>query len=181
MKTERIAGKIWRAVLQSVAIVVLACAIGLLANESRSDGLALVADWSPEARLTTDTGDGMVISLDEAKRLCLDREAVFLDARSPEDYARGHIQCAQNVPWQGFEAYMDRVWGVIPEDAWIVTYCDGETCSLSEDLANELISIGYKHVKVLLNGWTRWMEAGFPVERGDEGRRIAEKDTDGSS
>ncbi|MDQ1335382.1 MAG: hypothetical protein QG552_2332 [Thermodesulfobacteriota bacterium] len=181
MKTEPMAGKIWRAAWQSVAMVVLAFAIGLLANESRSDRLALVADWSPAARLSTDTGDSMVVSLDEAKRLCLDEKAVFLDARSPEDFARGHIQCAKNVPWQGFETYMDRVWGVIPEDAWIVTYCDGETCSLSEDLAKELDSMGYKKVKVLLNGWTRWVEAGLPVERGDEGRRIAGKDTDGSS
>jgi rhodanese-related sulfurtransferase len=181
VKTERIAGKIWRAVWQSGAIVVLACAIGLLANESRSDKLALVADGSPEARLTTDAGNSMAISLDEARRLYLNEGALFLDARSPEEYARGHIRCAQNVPWQSFDTYMDRVWGVIPEEAGIVTYCDGEHCSLSEDLARELIAMGYQNVKVLPNGYTRWVEAGLPVERGDEGRRIAGRDNDGSS
>jgi rhodanese-related sulfurtransferase len=128
-----------------------------------------------EARLTTDAGNSMAISLDEAWRLCLNEGAVFLDARSPDEYARGHIRCAQNVPWQFFDSYMERVWGLIPEDAWIVTYCDGETCSLSEDLANEPISIVYEKVKVLLNGWTRWMEAGLPVERGDEGRSDSRK------
>ena len=178
METKRLRKNIWWAAWQSGAMVVLAIFIGLLVNEGRSDGLALVADWSPEVRLTTDEGDSMIVSLDEAERLCLDKKAVFLDARPPEEYARGHISCAKNVPWQGFEAYMDRVWGVIPEDAWIVTYCDGETCSLSEDLAKELIAMGYKQVKVLLNGWTRWTEAGLPVKKGDEGRQTAgiEKD-----
>jgi rhodanese-related sulfurtransferase len=181
MRRERIAGSMWRAVWQSGATLALAVFIGLMVNESRSDGLALVANWSPEVRLTTDAGDSMIVSLEEAERLCLDKDAVFLDARSPEEYARGHISCAINVPWQGFEAYMDRVWGVIPEDAWIVTYCDGETCSLSEDLARELIAMGYKQVKVLLNGWTRWTEAGLPVKMRDEGRQMAKKDSDGRS
>jgi rhodanese-related sulfurtransferase len=110
----------------------------------------------------------MVISLEEAKALCSDKKAIFIDARSPEDYAQGHIRCALNVPWQAFDEYVDRVWDKIPDNAWIVTYCDGEHCSLSEDLAKELSSMGYKKVKVLLNGWTRWLEAGLPVERGHE-------------
>jgi rhodanese-related sulfurtransferase len=165
MRKGRIGGKIWRAAWQSGAIVVLACVIGVLANESRSDKLTLVTDRPHEARLTTDAGNSMAISLDEARRLCLNEGAVFLDARSPEDYAQGHIRCAQNIPWQSFDAYMDRVWGVIPEDAWIVAYCDGETCSLSEDLAKELIAMGYQKVKVLPNGYTRWVEAGFPTDR----------------
>jgi len=181
MKTKRLSKNIWRAAWQSGAMAVLAMFIGLLVNEGRPDGLALVADWSPEVRLTTDEGDSMIVSLEEAERLCLDKKAVFLDARPPEEYARGHISCAKNVPWQGFEAYMDRVWGVIPEDAWIVTYCDGEACSLSEDLAKELMALGYKQVKVLLNGWTQWKEAGLPVEKGDGGRQMAVKDNVGTS
>jgi len=180
MKSEGIKGRIWRAAWQSASMVVLACVIGLLINESRSNGLAVVADWSPEARLAMDAGDSMIVSLEEAERLCLEKDAVFLDARSPEEYARGHISCAINVPWQGFEANMDRVWGVIPEDAWIVTYCDGETCSLSEDLARELIAMGYKQVKVLLNGWTRWTKAGLPVEKGDKDSQIAGIDKAGA-
>jgi hypothetical protein len=63
MKTERIAGKAWRAIWQSVLIIILATVTGLLVNEARSDTLLLVADWAPEARLTKDTGNSMVVSL----------------------------------------------------------------------------------------------------------------------
>ena len=98
--------------------------------------------------------------------MCSKKQAVFLDARSSHDYAQGHIRCALNIPWQSFEEYIERVWGELPEDAWIVTYCDGEDCSLSEDLAKELIAMGHEKVKVLVNGWTRWLEAGLPTEMG---------------
>ena len=154
---------------ETMAMVVLAIGLGLIVNQLRPGRLPLVGDWSAEARLTLDTGDSMVISLEEAKELCEENKVVFLDARSSELYDQGHIRCALNIPWQGFDKYVDRVFETIPDNAWIVTYCDGEHCSLSEDLAKELVAMGYKNVNVLLNGWTRWVEAGFPVERGHEG------------
>lgn len=160
---DRNDGKVWRAPWQSGVILVLAVAMGLLLNPLRSEPLPMVADWSPEERLKTAAGESLIVSLEEARSLCMEEDAVFLDARSPEEYARGHIRCAQNVPWQSFDAYIDRVWGRFPDDAWIVTYCDGEQCSLSEDLAQELMAMGYRNVKVLLNGWTRWREAGLPT------------------
>ncbi len=175
MKTDRIGGKAWRAFWQSGLIFVLAAVAGLLINQARSNTLPLVADWSPEARLTENSGESLIISLEEAKALCSDKDAVFLDARSPEDYAQGHIRCALNIPWQAFDEYIDRVWDKIPDNAWIVTYCDGEHCSLSEDLAKELLSMGYENVKVLLNGWTRWLGAGLPVGKRHEGHSDGRK------
>ncbi len=166
MRADRIRGKARRAAWQTGVILVLAVAAALCVNHFRTAPLSLVADWSPEERLKAESGESLIVSLEEARDLCMERNAVFLDARSPEDYARGHIRCAQNVPWQSFEAYIDRIWGGIPEDAWVVTYCDGEHCSLSEDLAMELIAMGYRNVRVLVNGWTRWREADLPVEGG---------------
>ena len=166
MKFDRNTGKVWRAIRQSMGILILAAVMGLLTNVARSNSLPLVADWTPEARLTNDKGNSMVVSLEDAKRLYLDKKAVFLDARSPMDYAQGHILGAQNIPWQSFNEYIDRILDNIPDDVRIVTYCDGEHCSLSEDLAEELISMGYKNVNILLDGWTRWLEAGLPVEKG---------------
>ena len=170
MKANQLENKelIFSVLRQVTVIILLSFALGLLMNQARSDTLSLVADWSPEARLTENSGESLIISLEEARALCSDKDAVFLDARSPEDYVQGHIRCAQNIPWQSFDEYIDRVFETIPDNAWIVTYCDGEHCSLSEDLAKELLSMGYENVKVLLNGWTRWLEAGLPVEKGHE-------------
>ena len=169
MKTDRNAWKVWRAIRQAGLIIILAAVMGLLTNQARSKTLPLVADWAPEARLTNDTGNSMVVSLDEARSLCLEKQAIFLDARSPRDYAKGHIRCAQNIPWQSLDEHIDSIFDRIPENTRIVTYCDGEHCSLGEDLAKELVSMGYEKVNVLLNGWTRWQDARFPVEKGEAG------------
>jgi len=159
-------GRVWRMIRQSGGILILSAATGLLANHVRPDNLPLVAEWAPEARLTTGAGEKMVISLEEARTWCLKDNVVFIDARSPQLFAEGHIRCSQNIPWQSFDQYTGRVFDTIPEDTLIVTYCDGEHCSLSEDLAKELMAMGYQKVKVLVNGWTRWQEAGFPTEKG---------------
>ena len=46
----------------------------------------------------------------------------------------------------------------------IVTYCDGENCDLSHDPALFLKEMGFENVRVLVNGWTVWHEAGLPTE-----------------
>lgn len=143
-----------------------ACATGLMVNVVRPGGLTLVGDWSPEARLTTDSGESMGISLEEAERVFASGTAVFLDARPEGLYREGRIRGARNLPWQSFEAHLDKVIAEIPPDTLIVTYCDGEECALSEDLARELLFMGYERVRVLINGWTRWTEAGLPTEQG---------------
>lgn len=163
MKKDRNTGKMWRAIRQSGVILILASVTGLLVNQVRPNTFPLIADWAPEARLVTDSGEKVVISVEEAKKGCLNNKTIFLDARSPELFAQGHIRCAQNIPWQSFDEYIDRVFDTIPDDALIITYCDGEHCSLSEDMAKELIAMGYRKVRVLVNGWTRWREAGFPT------------------
>jgi rhodanese-related sulfurtransferase len=170
VKASQLRNKEWifSTLRQLGTIVLLSLILGILVNHVHPDRIPFVADWSPKARLTEDSGESLAISLEEAKALCSDKGAVFLDARSPEDYAQGHVQCALNVPWQAFEEYIDRILDKIPDDALIITYCDGEHCSLSEELAKELVSIGYEKVRVLLNGWTRWVDAGLPTEKGSD-------------
>jgi len=157
-----------RALRQSILLFFIAAAAGLLVNAMRPSALPVVADWSPEARLKTDQGESMVISLEEARKLCASQQAVFVDARPPEAYREGHILCARNLPLKDVNTLISSVMADIPLEEIIVVYCDGEECSLSEDLARELNFRGYDNVRVLVNGWTRWAEAGLPIEQGDK-------------
>jgi rhodanese-related sulfurtransferase len=154
-----------KALNQLTVIILLSLISALLVNQFRPDRLPLVADWSPETRLTFDSGKIMVIPLVEAKRLFSSGRAIFLDARSPEEYREGHIRGAINLPWQSFAQYVGKVMLDIPPDARIVTYCDGEHCSLSEDLAMELFFMGYENIRVLVNGWNVWQENSLPIEK----------------
>ena len=153
-----------QAILQGVAILILACVTALSVNQLRPAGLPLVADWSPEARLTLDSGESLMISLEEAGMLFFDRSALFLDARSSEEYAEGHIEGAVNLPWDEFDDHFATVMADIPPQTPLITYCDGESCGLSKELAMALLAKGYNNVRVLVNGWTLWQEKRLPIE-----------------
>jgi rhodanese-related sulfurtransferase len=149
---------------QAPAILAVTAILSLVFNSARTGGIALIGDWSVDARMTTLTGERLDISLQEAQDLFHGQPVVFLDARSADDYARGHIQGARSLPWQN----VDQIFMAVTEDldpqTPIVTYCDGETCSLSHDLAVFLKDMGFMNVRLLVNGWTVWQAAGLPVE-----------------
>jgi rhodanese-related sulfurtransferase len=108
---------------------------------------------------------GEEISIQDAARLFSARQAVFVDARDAELYAEGHVQGAVSLPLhsfgQDFPALRDRLQGMT-----VITYCDGERCTLSADLAEQLRAHGVENVRELRNGWTLWQEQGLPTATG---------------
>jgi len=161
-------GKWLQAVWQMGAILVLGALIGLASNSLRPGGLPLVADWSIKAQLASttvpDTGENIIIPLEDAELLYFAQEAIFIDARSESLYRMGHNEDAPNLPWEDFESRFQEVMADVPADSKIITYCDGESCSLSKELAVSLLAKGYSHVRVLLDGWTAWVQANLPVD-----------------
>jgi len=169
MESVKIHQRAWfEVVWQGGAILLLTSMIALFVNLLRPGGLPLVADWSPEAQLQMDFGDSLMVPLDEAEALFFAQAAVFLDARSSELFAEGHIQGAYNLPWEEFDRRFAAVISEIPQKPLIITYCDGESCNLSKDLAMALIEKGYANVRVLVNGWTLWQEKNLPVEMAED-------------
>ena len=159
---------IWyRAARQITALVFLSAVAALAVNALRTDRLTLVGDWSAAARITTATGERMVISLAEVQKLFSSNAAVFIDARPTEDYLRGHIQGARSLPRQELELKFIDVTKDLDLKTPVITYCDGETCELSHDIALFLREAGFTNTRVLVNGWTLWQKAGLPVASGE--------------
>ena len=108
------------------------------------------------------------ISEDNAKKLVdsKDSSVVFLSVRSAEDYAKGHIAGAINIPWgKG----MQEKFNTLPKDKKIIVYCyTGQTAG--QTVAG-LKMLGYDAVS--LNGGmgtkgnapAGWANKGFPVEK----------------
>lgn len=149
---------------QAAALLLAAGLLALGVNAIRPDGIPLIGDWSPEARLSLENGTNLSIPIEEAEALFFSGEAVFLDARDASEYASGHIYGARNLPWMEFETAFEKVMGDVSRDVVIVTYCDGEGCGLSRELALALLAKGYTHVRVLVNGWTVWRDRTLPVD-----------------
>lgn len=105
------------------------------------------------------------LSVADALQLHLSGQAVFLDARDPDTYAQGHIPGALCVP----PTELDRLWPQIAphiEGKTVVTYCDGELCPLSEELAEALRARGVSTVLVFVNGWSLWQDEHLPTTTG---------------
>jgi rhodanese-related sulfurtransferase len=153
---------------QSGTILVLAIALALTVNHFRRDGLPLVGDWSPKAQLSSlPTLEEAIVSIEEARALFLTHGAVFIDARPKELFLSGHIRGALNLNPTDIDGAFPEVLQDVPPESLIIAYCDGESCTLSKELAFELTARGYSHVRVLVNGWSVWQDANLPVEAGE--------------
>lgn len=149
---------------QILFILLLSGAVGFSVNMIRSNGIPVICDWSTEGRMTDDDGSSLVIKISEAKEVFNIKQAVFFDARDKELFDQGHIKGAKNLPWHSVDDYFIDIVNGMSNDTLIITYCDGENCDLSHELAIFLRDIGFPNVKVLINGWTVWQEMNLPVE-----------------
>ena len=50
----------------------------------------------------------------------------------------------------------------------LITYCDGEDCNASIDLAADLKMMGFARVVFFFGGWQEWLTAGYPTEMADK-------------
>lgn len=158
---------IWEKIIWQIsAIILIAGVAALLVNQLRTDRLTLIGDWSVEGKLTTVTGERLDIPFVDTKKLFMEKRAVFVDARSRKDYENGHIAGARSLPWPDVEQRVIDATDNISSDTTIITYCNGETCKLSHDLAMFLKDMDFSNVRVLINGWTVWQENHLPVEKG---------------
>ena len=151
----------------ALAIVIAGAVVGLLVNLLRPGGLAWVArkrDLQPRPA----SAQASFISLAEAKAHFDARDALFVDARGPEEYAEGHIPGAVNLMPDDFRATDPSISARLPKGRPIVTYCDGPDCGKSSQLADRLVGAGYSKVSIFVEGWPAWEQAGYPAQRSDD-------------
>ena len=84
--------------------------------------------------------------------------AVLLDVREPEEFARGYVQRAVNIPQAELASRLEE----IPRDRPILTICQTGMRSLRS--AQFLLQQGFDHVSSVAGGTAAWRAAGRPVE-----------------
>lgn len=134
-------------------------------------GIPLVGRWDDSqgivmARAENDVvlGDMEIDDVKIAKQFYDSGTALFVDARSCEDYDDGHIKGAVSFPLGQFDGFIDAFRDQYSTDSAIVTYCSGRTCDDSHELAHFLFEQGYANVSVYIDGYTGWEAEGYPIE-----------------
>jgi|WetSurMetagenome_2_1015567.scaffolds.fasta_scaffold32116_5 3-mercaptopyruvate sulfurtransferase SseA len=183
---------------QILIILILSIAIGLIVNAVNPKGIPLVMDMKKYSTEKSDklkedfinnpydtskndaplmknphiNEQGIVepqnIKLDFAKVL-FDKNALFFDGRTPEDYKAGHIKGAINVPYEEFhkkskEEKIEMMKGY-NKNGIIVCYCIGGDCEMSIDLAYDIARLGFTSMNIYLGGYKEWENAGYPVDK----------------
>ncbi len=105
------------------------------------------------------------VEAEEAVRLIND-DAVVLDLRGVDAYARGHITGARNVPADELESRMTTLQEY--KSTPIVAVCDAGMTSTKA--VQQLRAAGFEAVVGLKGGMTGWSQAGFPVVTGKKTR-----------
>ena len=112
------------------------------------------------------SGDIRFIDLASAKKLYDERQAIFLDARSEEEYRASSIQGASGVSLLSVVQQKVKIEEILPDkERNIVTFCSGGDCDVGVEMAKELIDHGYLNVFVLGEGYPGWEEVGYPVSK----------------
>jgi rhodanese-related sulfurtransferase len=127
---------------------------------------AITAYYDGLAAVKGTTFANYKISEDDAKKLvdAKDANTLFLSVRKAEDYAKGHIEGALNIP---FGKGMEQQFGMLPKDKKIVVYCyTGQTAG---QVVAGLRLLGYDAVSMHsgmgtpATGTAGWLNKGFPV------------------
>ena len=106
------------------------------------------------------------ISEDDAKKLLdtKDKSAVFLSVRKAEDYAKGHIEGATNIP---FGKGMETSFSKLPKNKKIIVYCysgqtSGQTVAGLRMLGYDAVSLN-SGIGIPATGDAGWGNKGYPL------------------
>jgi rhodanese-related sulfurtransferase len=153
-------------------LLLLSIALALSVNYFSPTGIPLFGQWDTEQGVITAnamndaaTTELEIREVEKAKSIFDEGSALFVDARSPEDYYGGHIPGAESFPVGQFEEQIEAFLDRHPPEQAIVTYCSGRTCEDSHHLAQLLNNFGFDNVTVFIDGFPGWEAEGYPVER----------------
>ena len=85
----------------------------------------------------------------------------FIDVRTPEEYAQGHVGGAININYNSpdFKSNIDK----LAKDNVYVVYCQGGARSAA---ASKIMDgDGFQHINNMTGGYTAWVAAVLPVEK----------------
>ena len=175
-----------KAIQQAVWIFLIAVLLGFAANIFHPENVKITRKRSslkfvpdtvlaqdlPSVSVTIDgatpnenkieTSEPLLITTAQVVQLRENDLALILDARSKAEFLKSHILGAVSLPYEKLSKDKTKL-DSLPQDKWLVCYCNGPPCDQSELLAHELIIAEYELVAVYFDGLNGWKNSGNEV------------------
>ena len=120
--------------------------------------MAVAAGIAPVRVIGATTVDTML-----AKGL-LDKGVTFVDVRKAEDYKKGHIPGAVNLPVHG-NFTSETLSSIVNKNERVLFYCNGVRCQASSIATKKALDWGWKSVFYYRDGFPVWKRSGLEVEK----------------
>jgi thioredoxin 1 len=125
-------------------LLILSAIVALLLNSGCSNG---------------QSGDKTTLSVSEfAERIKQIPAVPVIDVRTPEEFAKGHLQNARNIDWNGND-FLNQI-STLDKSKPVLVYC--LSGMRSEAAASKMRAHGFKEVFELKGGIMKWRAAGYP-------------------
>jgi rhodanese-related sulfurtransferase len=123
--------------------------------------------WHPDApplRLVEEQAPPGGVTITEALQLVKEQRIIWLDARSSEQFAKGHIPGALPLNEMDWEEQVAPVFDALQNDggkSTVVIYCDAARCEASKRIRDKMLTLplGDFPIVVLHGGYPAWQEA----------------------
>ncbi len=104
-----------------------------------------------------------IISLGQLQKLLDKRSGLLIDARNEDEFAKGHIKGARNIPGLDAQKHFEELIP-IPRDTLILIYCTNPECPLGRMLAEFVGAMEFHKIFLYDDGWDGWEKAGLPAD-----------------
>jgi rhodanese-related sulfurtransferase len=144
-------------------ILLTSAALSAGVNAVRPRSIPWVQDWSRQVEELAVQQNINVSPLPVALGKHRSGESIFVDARSADHFAQGHISGAVSVPFDQFEDCFSVVIDLIDSGRELVVYCRNRECDDALMLAAELQALGASNLMLYVDGIELWEEHGGPI------------------
>ena len=149
---------------ECAVLLIISIMAAWLVNVARPEPLPWWGDYAQRKVQQTAARGFAVVAPEEARALLAGEKDLFVDARTPEEFAQGHIPGAVNIPAEALFSGLESALASLPREKRLLIYCGNLACSKSRELAQGLKDMGLKNIAVMPEGLEGWRAVGGPVE-----------------
>jgi rhodanese-related sulfurtransferase len=142
-------------IVQGVAFITLALFWGTIYHFANDEGFLAHANATATIQQAQFSSFIPKINMKKTK-LLLSSGAIIIDARHKEDFDRGHLKGAINIPVDSIESERRKKMEAIDKSAIIVVYCQSDGCKYADKIAVKLLSDGFTDISIYRGGWNEW-------------------------